>query len=177
MITKKTKTYSFLSLLFFIVAFSAYILLWQQVRNEGEKLLERSKEIADFNAREQTYRDLKKLVDSTKTDRDELNTYFLTEEKTIDFLSTIEKIAGEQGVDLVTDSLKVEEGTDLFDTLVISYSVEGVPERVNAILLILETLPYHASVSNVFLQSLFEEGVERTRGSIELTINLLNYDR
>lgn len=177
MITRKTKLFGGLSLVLFIGAAIGVFLTWQYVQNKGDELLNQTKEIADFEAREQTYRDLERLVDDTQLDRDELRAHILTEDETIDFLATIEQIAIEQGVELTTDSLQVTEEKGLFDTLSIAYTIEGSKERVETMLLLLETLPYHAFISDLSLHFSLEEDLESAAGSIKLSISLLNYDR
>ena len=177
MITKKTKIFAVFSALFFLGSISTTFFVWQYAQSEGEVLLNQAKEVADFEAREKTYRTLENLIETTQQDRDELSTYVLTEEGTIDFLATVERLAVEQGVTLNTNSLRVLEGKGLFDTLVISYSLEGKKAYVDSMLLLMETLPYHSFVSDVRLEYSSVEGVRFTKGTVELTISLLNYDR
>jgi len=177
MITKKTKVYGIFSLIFFAVTAAAVVFMWYYVRTEGDELLTQAKEVADYSAREQTYRELAELVESTQVDRDELNAYVLTEEKTIDFLSAVEEIAYDQGIELTTNSLKVVEGKRIFDTLNITFAVDGMQTRVYTMLEILETLPYHSSVSRISFQNSDDSGVAMVRGTIELSVSLLHYDR
>lgn len=177
MITRKTKVFGISSLLLFIVAATGLFLMWQYIVEKGNELSHQTTEVAQFQAREQAYRELEDLVDQTQGARQELQSYILTEEKTIDFLALIEAIALEQGVELTTNSLKVVEEKGLFDTLVVSYSINGMDERVSAILRLFETLPYHVFVSNVSLQYSSIENIDMTRGNIELTASLLQYDR
>ena len=177
MITRKTKTFGFLSLLLFFVALVGLVSIWVYVHSKGEELMLQAKEVANFQAREQIYRELESLVESTQANREELKEYVLTEDEAIDFLATMEAVAVEQGVDLTTNSLKVTEETGLFDTLKISYSVEGLRHRVDTMLLIFETLPYHAYVSNVSMRYDEDSGIDTAQGAIELVISLVRYDR
>jgi len=177
MITKKTKVVGISSALFFLAACAGMFFLGQYVQNEGEKLVKQTKEVEDFNMREQSYRELSNLIDSTQEDRSELNKYILTEEKTIDFLSTIEQIAIDQGVELTTNSLHISEETGMFDALTISFSVAGLQQQVETMLQIFETLPYHAFVSDITFQYSKTEGVKMLRGTIELTVSILQHDR
>ena len=176
MITRKTKVYGFVSVLFFIVMGAVLVSMLQYIEAKGGELVQHSKEIADYKAREQAYNELEQLIVSTKDDRDELATYILTENVTIDFLATIEEIAIEQGIELTTNSLHVEEQEGLFDTLVISFSVDGPQARVYSMLQILETLPYHAFVSGVSFTNDQEAVGTVVQGTIELAVSLLDYD-
>jgi len=177
MTSKKTKALIIFSTLIFLGSVLGVFLLWQYLQSEGSQLVSQAKEIADFNALEQTYRDLENLVNQTQADRDELNAYVLTENETVDFLAAIEQVAVEQAVELTTNSLQVTEGKDFFDTLTISYSVDGPKNNVDALLLLLETLPYHTFISNISLNYTPTNGGSTVKGSIALTVSLLNYDR
>jgi len=176
MITKRTKAIGLISILFFVVTCIALFSAWKYVEIKGDKMLQQSKEIADYQAREQTYSELGQLIKSTQNDREELVSYILTEDRTVGFLATIEKIAVEQGIELVTDSLKVLEQPGLFNTLSISFSVQGSKERVYSMLHIFETLPYHAFVSGVSFRKDTETAIAEVVGTIELTVSLLTYD-
>lgn len=176
MITKKTKTYGVLSLLFFVVVITAVIFSWQYVILRGDELVHEVKVVADSDAQEQVNREVSLLGASTQDERMALTTYLLTEEETITFLGTIEQTALEQGVVLATESLKVTKGTDVFDTLVISFSVEGLKANVYNMLHLLETLPYHAYVTKTSFSNTTTNGVVSVKGPIELTISLLRHD-
>jgi len=177
MITKKTKLFASLSLLFLLASSVSVFFILQYIQTQGEELVTQAKEVTEYEEREQSYRDLSQLIEETKQQREELNTHILTEEKTIDFLSNIEKLAVNQGVELVTNSLKVSEDTKFFETLTIAFSVKGMENRVYALLELLETLPYHSFVSKISLQNRDTTNVSMINGDIELTVSLLQYDR
>jgi hypothetical protein len=177
MITKKTKIFVASSILGFCIVLVGLFFILKYIYTQGEEVLHQAEEVANYAAREQSYRDLSQLVEETKGDRDTLLGHILTEDNTIEFLSTIEQIALEQGIELTTNTLKVIQGEGLFDTLAISFEVEGAKPRVYAVLQILETLPQHALVSKISLQTPVDAQAETVRGTIELTASLLQYDR
>lgn len=177
MITHKSKIVGVLAVVLFMGTGSVLMYVWGYVQTKGVTLSEQSIEVANFNAREQKYRELEALIDATASEREELISYLLTEEKTIDFLSSIEEIASEQNVELTTDSLRVVEAAGLFDSLQISFAVEGERGRVYALLGIFETLPYHGAVSKIAFNNKEEAGVATVTGTVELTVSLLKYDR
>jgi hypothetical protein len=78
---------------------------------------------------------------------------------------------------MTTNSLEVVEQEGLFNTLVISFSVEGATERVDTMVHIFETLPYHAFVSDILFSYDQKPVNPTTEGTIELTVSLLQYDR
>ena len=176
MITKKTKIVAGGSLVFFSVCMLGVFLLWWHIQNTGQQLAVQAQEVADFEAKGQTYRDLERVIESTQEQRDALEDFVLTEAKAVDFLAKIEQLALTQGVELTTNSLEVTQGKDLFDSLLISYSVAGTKERVEALFLLLEALPYHTEVSRLSLQY-SDDGYAAAAGSVEITVSLLQYDR
>jgi len=177
MVTQKTKAIAFGSVVLLVLSIAALVFTWGYVNAKGEGLVERATAVANANAREQIYAELTQLVDSTKSDREELSTYILTEEKTIYFLSSIESMAADQQVDLTTNSLNVVEGRGKFDTLVISFSVSGYEEHIYSLLKMFETIPYHGEVSKLSLETLNTDAGKQLAGTIELSVSLLNHDR
>ncbi|GEM_PF-822232 len=178
MIIKKTKVIGLISIVLFSVTCAGVVFAWDYIHTEGEKLEAEITAVANFLAREETYEDVTSLVTDTSDERQELLAYVLTEEKTIDFLAEVEQIAIDQGIALTTDTLQVTPGTGLFDTLTVSFSVEGPEVYVIRMLQILETLPYYSSVVRVVLNTESElNGVPIVAGTITLEVNLLQYDR
>ena len=175
MITNKAKKNITLSFVLFVFALGSVLAAWTYVISTGENLLQKTKEVADYNVRTQTYATLSQLVEQTKQERKELASYVLTEKKIIDFLTEIEKVAVEQGVELTTNSVQKNVQEGLFDEAVISFLIEGTDEYVKNMLHIFETLPYHGYVSKL---SLVKNEDDRTvDANIDLTVSLLNYDR
>jgi len=78
---------------------------------------------------------------------------------------------------MTTNALEVVEQEGLFDTLIISFAVEGDTKRVDAMVHIFETLPYHAFVSDILFSYDQKSLSPTTKGTIELTVSLLQYDR
>lgn len=177
MITRKAKVVGVLASVLFLGSSTVLVFIWGYVQTKGIALSEQSVEVANFNAREQKYRELEQLISATALEREELISFLLTEEKTIDFLSSVEEIALEQNVELTTDSLRVIEDKGLFDSLQISFALKGEKDRVYALLSIFETLPYHGSVSKIAFNNKEQEGVDWIDGTVELTVSLLKYDR
>ncbi len=173
MITKKTKIILIVSIICFLVSVGGVYVLWITIKNQGEALAQKANALALFEAQNKSYRDLEQLVDNTQAERAQLHKYLLTEDQTIDFLSKIEKLADSLSIDLSTDALKVQDGEGSFDTLLISYRVEGMKTRVDTLIRMLETLPYQAGLSNVSFQYDFKDGVDITTGTFTLAITLI----
>jgi len=176
MVTKKTKIFLGISIIFFLLSVGGVYMIWNNIQNKGVDLAQKANALANFEAQNQSYRELEKLVEETGSERDKLQQYLLTEDKTIDFLSMIEELATTQSVKLSTDALKVQNIDGPFDSLLISYRVEGMKTRVDVLLKLLETLPYQSVVSGISLQYTSKEGADITTGTFTLAVTLVNYD-
>lgn len=142
------------------------------VSGQGVVLRERAQAVADHAIQQQTYEALASLLESTKTERDELNQYILTEDETIDFLAEIEGMAAAEGVLITTDALTVIEVKDTdFNTLKINLSLAGQPSAMLTVLQILETLPYMSYVNKLSLDTtpIAETGIT---AKVELMVTL-----
>ena len=173
MITKKTKIIFVVSIICFLVSVGGVYMLWSTIKNQGEALAQKANELALFEAQNKSYRDLEQLVNDTQSQRTQLQEYLLTEDQTIDFLSKIENLADSLAIDLSTDALKVQDTEGPFDTLLISYRIEGMKTRVDTLIQMLETLPYQAGLSNLSFQYDFKDGVSVTTGTFTLAITLV----
>jgi hypothetical protein len=174
MITKKTKIVSGVSLVFFISVSVALVSILQFLQTKGDELVAQTQELANYTARESSYRELESLIQKTEEERRQLETRVLTEEKTIDFLTEIETLAIKQNVDLTTNTLQVVPQEGLFDELVIMFTVDGQEDDVYKLVRLFESLPYHAYISSLSLQHTFDENdISMGKGSIELTVSLL----
>lgn len=170
MINQKTKI--ILGFTFIFLLLSVVGLWWMstQVSSVGKTLKSEVKVVADRLAQEQKYAELVDLVNETETVRNELETYILTEEETIDFLAQIEQIGIDQGVDLETLSLNVVEKSGMFDELVVNFSVSGNELLVLKMIDVLESLPYHSQIESLDIERRTElnEALMRVRLSVSL---------
>ncbi len=176
MITQKTKLFAGLSSLILCVMCVTIFFLIRHITIQEDKLFYKINAVTNYSMQKQSYRKLLSLSDDMETDREELLSYFLTEDKVVNFLTTIEEIAMEQGVDLITSSLKVENTDNYIDYLKISFEVKGARSRIYTLLGILEKLPYNSLVSSILLYNDSETDIKVMGGNIQLTVSFLQYD-
>ena len=175
--TSKTKGVFIFSLLFFMGSFVMLGWVWYEVNEAAASLFEQAKVIADKSAREQKFKEFSVLVEETGVERDALMFHVLTGDQTISFLSDIERIAKQQGVELTTNSLTVSETGGDFDALAITFSVSGREVVIDRMIRIFETLPYHGNITRLQLsRGEDENGFSIMAGTIKLTVSLSNYD-
>ena len=173
MMTQTTKRIGVITMVLFVVTAAVFGYTLHAIDQQGKVLLYKSQLVANQLVQEQTYATLDKLMRSSAGERAELTTYILTESETITFLSTIEKTATHEGVQLKTNNLHVTKGKS-FDTLVASFTLSGTKSSVDQMVRVLETLPYASSLNSVALQT-DKDG--NTTGQVELAVTLQHHDQ
>lgn len=141
-----TKIMLLSALLFVVFVCAGLLWLVVSIHRDGLELAGYTKIIADQLVQEQAFSELRTLAADTQKQRTDLADYVLQEGETISFLADMEKAAVANGVMLETESLEVLEQDGLFDTLRVNFKIDGTVERVEVMLDIMETIPYHSSV-------------------------------
>ncbi len=175
------------ALIFMICSFLAALYMYLTIYKAGTELTTRIVAIEQNVSKEKMVTNLEAAMAKTQDERNEISAFVLTEDETSVFLTDIEKVAATQNVTLTTNSLevvkpikKVASGTttpqtqeitpSLFDTLSISFLIEGQEDAVKKMLYVFETLPYHSTV-NMF--TLKREAGGYAKGTLNLSVSLL----
>ena len=135
--------------LFFMFSLSAYALFFQQVEQIKETLISRHTEFAQIEKKREVLSTLIKTLESTKNERASITQRVLTEDHVVDILTLIEEIGREQQVVLKTNTISVKPINNVFETVVISVSVEGSYEALVSTLTLFENMPYQCAITNV----------------------------
>lgn len=150
-VTATTK-YAVISLIFLVACVAVTFFILELINREGQKLAEQMKVIGENEQLEAQHAVLLGIMEETKTDRDSLTGFLLTEGKTIHFLSDIESLARQLGLNFTTDSLTVSAlPNPQFEELEIKLSAQGDKDTLMKFLSILETLPYYSHLSELSL--------------------------
>ena len=98
---------------------------------------------------EREYKRLQELLEKTETERALLERHVIAGENgTVSFLSLIDEVADELGVELSTEALKVETTDEPgFDELVVEFSFKGQESQIIRLVKMFETLPYHSRLT------------------------------
>lgn len=175
MITKQTKFIGGIAVALFIAMCVAVVVAVYSIIAQGERLENQMVLLADVTAQQQRIGEVDRILEASATDRAELETLFLTEADTIDFLATIEEAARMRGIELTTESLKVEEPKDEPAVLVINFTFSGQPAEVREFITLLESVPYGSYLTDLQVQVQRESGTAEAK--LALTILLLpTYD-
>lgn len=151
MIHTRTKIIALLSFLFFVLCILGGFLFIQKVYQDRVLYTEKITERAVLIEREESLKALTETLTETEVEYQSLVTRILKEEDVIDFLALIESLGREQGVSLITRSLKTESVDTLFEELVMQYEIEGSYDAVVHTLALFEQLPYQSRLSGVVL--------------------------
>ncbi len=173
----KTTRYLTLSLLFFAVSLSAALFSFYYVDKEGKELESKMEIVSKHRQLEERYRSLEVMVDESRAEYDELGSYLLTENNTINFLSEVETLAGSMGLTLITDALKADPlPNPKYQGITLQLRITGQYEPVLDFLKILETLPYYSRIDALSLEREGRTG-ETWTAAVTLLVGLHAYDQ
>lgn len=132
----------------------ALLVVHRMLQQSGAALAETVQVFADDRAQEQARFAIARTLSETEAEREAVSAYVLHgDADTVRFLSEIDALADRVGVALVTEKLEVREAgkESAFAVLAITFGIEGSEARVIRMLSLLETLPYHSSVTEADL--------------------------
>ncbi len=173
----KTIQFAILSLIFFLLGVAAIYLVTDMISDSGEELELRMEVVGSNKVIQDRYDNLQVILRESAAERTQLSDYLLTEGKTINFLSEIEGLARQLGVEVVTDSLTVNSLPNPdFQTVDLKLRASGGKASITRFISLLETLPYYSSLNSLSLSS------ERVSGgdweaSVVLMVGMHAYDR
>jgi hypothetical protein len=174
MIHTRTKFFALIALGLFLGSLSVAIGMLWVVGEHKEKLHAARFRAAEAEMQGRALSALQETVSRSKEDRDTLRGYILADESIVDFLSLIDQVEREQGVELETtiDTISVD---DVFEELQFSMRIEGSFDSIMRMIRILETLPKQSFVPEVTITRSGEEG--ENQWTAALTILVVKYKK
>lgn len=167
----KSKRIAILAILFFVSGVSVAGLVLYMIKLDGAQLAAQIETVETNRVIESKYSDLQATLDQSTSERDQLNSYMLTEDETVRFLSEIEGIAEKMGLQLITDSLSVTPfPNQSFQKIDLKFRVSGLKNNVLLFLSALESLPYYSRIEALSLDGSAGSGV--WEASVTLMIGL-----
>lgn len=178
MLTARTRNITIFSILYLIVSAAVLGYVVFQTVHLGVALQEQSVIIAKNNTLKKEHTELLHILKQTASEREQLESFLLTEDTTVHFLTEVEQLALTQRVKLTTDSLVVSEKKDDsgFKTLSVRFSLEGDKTQVRKMLKTLENLPYHGQITELSLigKGATIDTASRFSGKVDLELSLLS---
>lgn len=174
MITSTTKKVGVTSILVLVLGAGALSWSFYQVELRGAQLEEEVRLAANNEALKRRAFESAQIVEATVNDREELNSFVLTEDESIGFLAEIETAAQEQGISFKTNRLDlVSKEGETFSKLTATFGFAGEKAVVFRLIDLFESLPYESVVTELNYKE-NEEG--QLGGSISIEMNIATYD-
>jgi len=157
------------------VAVGVFGFMVYQTNAQGEKLTEQIATLEAQRSQEESYFRLQKITEETKSERAQLESYYLLNESdSIDFLNKVEELAPRAGVSLKTSNLQsVEDPVDDSQWIAVNFSFNGSRQRVRDFVKILEELPY---VSRLTAVELSADSQGQWNANVTMRVRVLAYD-
>lgn len=150
---KKTKKLflTFLVLSVFGLAFDITVFFVIKQRTEAVSIAENQLALAAEKAN--SLKSVKALMDDTAERRAKVGTFFIKDDKVVDFLDSLDTLGTQNGVKLAINSVAVaplsKTSSSYLEQLNIKVQVEGSWSNVYRFLTLLETMPYKVSWGRV----------------------------
>lgn len=165
---------SVLALVLFLCGGAAFGFMFYETTKQGAVLESQVETLAAQQAQESNFIRLQRLTEDTVQERAELSGYFLEQEgDSIDFLSHVERLAPEAGVELQTNSLQSmtdESGDDWID---VSFLISGSEQRVRTFIQVMENLPYVSQIDSIDLTA---RSQTQWQAQLGMRVRVLAYD-
>lgn len=157
-----------------LVSGLALIGLVYLIESDAETLRAQARELAFKKAQAEEQFETSRLLEQTADERNSLREYILTEGTVIDFISTLESIAAEQGLSFSTQAITPEVTKDaLFDNLTMGFAFSGPKENVSYLVKVLESVPFRSQIDAVTLR---EEDDGVWTATVKLFVIILEYE-
>lgn len=139
------------SLVTLFLGCGVYAGFWYIVSLREESFRTHAEERARAEAHVHEVTHMTSLLSETEEERKKLRSFIVEDEEVTTFLELIEKRGRALGLALETKTVTTEKGNASFETLVLSFEIEGSYEQVIQMLKLVETLPYQVGVRSVAL--------------------------
>ena len=152
--SKNTKNTFIISLISAIVSVGFCLFFIIQIKAQGLHLEEQVAILAEYNSKELSFLNVKKLITETETERKQISEkFFKNDDDTIYFLNDIETLAPKMGLVLKTESLEpVIIAEKNLKSIKITFSDTGQRKAVLDFSKMMENIPYQSSIESLSLK-------------------------
>lgn len=152
--SKNTKNTFVISLISATLSVGFCIFFIFEIKAQGLHLEDQVAIIAEYNSKELSYLNIKKIITETENERKQISSkFFKNDDDTIYFLNDIETLAPKMGLVLKTDSLEpvVDVKKDL-KFIKITFSYKGQKNAIMDFSKMMENIPYQSSIESLSLK-------------------------
>lgn len=134
-----------------IAAVGGYYYVYGEINNINESVAQVMADIDVQTTKKADDRALKSILESTKEDREKIDTYLLSEDGLVQFIETIENLGGISGTEVTTSSVNVVEDKDSKNTeyLTMRISVIGSFANTMHFVSLVENVPHQVSINQI----------------------------
>jgi len=170
MITSRAKKISIVAAIYCLLAVVILVGAIYYTEQNKNKFADVRNKNSEAVAMKQLATKIEQTLLLSESDRNELDSFFISERDTIHFITRVEELANLFEVEVETTQLAVIPAKDgKLSRLHIGFISEGQYDNVEKMLSALETLPYHKSISQVSIKKAQGEIWE---GSIDMYVTL-----
>lgn len=154
--SKNTKNTFVISLISAILSLGFCLYFIFEIKSQGSRLAEQVAIIAEYNSKELSYLNIKKIMTETENEREQISSkFFKNDNDSISFLSDIEILAPKMGLVLKTESLDaVTDATKKLNFVKITFLYSGQKNAVMDFSKMMENIPYNSSVESLSLKEI-----------------------
>lgn len=176
----KTKKLLILCIVLNLVVWTAYGVIFWQIKSQNEKISLLVNEAELDTKKEEDLRLTKASLNENKDSISRIDSYFIPKDGVVDFINSLESLGKQSGTSLVIGSVSVESETKIKENFkeVLRLKVQAIGSWKNVMhfLSILENLPYQVDLQQAdFKLSVSAEGssgggVPQWEGDFEFTL-------
>lgn len=158
MITSRAKKVGAVAIMYCLISVVVLLMVLYTTEQNKNKFTDVKTKYAEAESARQLSSVIEQTLNISKSDRETLETYFISERDTIHFIARVEEIAKLLNVVVETTQLSVDPVTEKepISKLKIGFMVRGGYTGVSSMLSALETIPYHHTVQEVSLKETSE---------------------
>ena len=161
---KTTKQFLIFSIILATASVVSYIIFFNLVKGKNEDVSLITNEIDIAIQKEIKLKSVKDLIKDTENDRKKLDTYFVADDKIVNFIEDVEKIGSDIGVDVEVVSVSISDSksqvpahSKISEQLNLDFKVEGMWSDVFQFLAIMEKLPFKIDISKTSLEVVYSD--------------------
>lgn len=156
----KTKIFFWALIFLNITAVVFYVFFNASLNGKTEKVNILAADLQSENEKEAKFNLAKQTIKNMSGDYKEIDSCFVSENGVVDFIREIETAAGKAGVELKINRVDTDDSKSLnkgiIETLSIEFNIEGKWDNSFYFLSLVELIPYHITIENVFMDKDFD---------------------
>ena len=135
-----------------LLSVGGYIYLYTRIERKSDSIQAIVVEIENEKKSQENILGLKRSIVLTEQKNEILNSNFVTEDKVVDFIESVESVAQETNVEV--EIFSIQQGEQIGKQgLYVSLDAKGDFENVTQFMLLMENMPYYLVINSVILNT------------------------